>query len=144
MAQAKIGDKVKIMYTGSLKDGTVIDSTVTEDPIVFNIGEGIEIPGIEKAVAGMKEGDIKLVQVPPEDAYGKHNSNLITVVDREKLSGKISPVLGMKLKARTSTGIMKDVTVCDISDTSITVDANHPLAGKELAFEITLMEIMRN
>jgi peptidylprolyl isomerase len=144
MSKAKTGDKVKIHYTGYVKDGSVFDSTVNEDPVVFTIGEGIEVPGVEKALIGMEKGDVKSVQVPPEDAYGERKSNLVTVVDREKLSGNIDLELGMKLKARTSAGIMKDVTVCDITDTSITVDANHPLAGKELTFEVVLLEIMEH
>jgi peptidylprolyl isomerase len=143
MPKAKTGDTVKIHYTGYLKDGTVIDSTVKEGPIVFTIGDGAGMPGIEKAVVGMKEEDVKSVTVSPEDAYGEHKKNLVTVVDRSKLSGKIELELGMKLKARTSTGIMKNVTVRDISDTSITVDANHPLAGQELTFKIVLLEIMK-
>lgn len=144
MSKTKMGDRVKIHYTGYLKDGTVFKSTVNEDPIVFTIGEGVDVPGIEKAVIGMKVGDVKSVQVLPEDAYGEHKSNLVTVVDREKMSGNIDLALGMKLKARTNAGLMKDVTVCDISDTSITVDANHPLAGQELTFEIVLLEIMEH
>lgn len=143
MSKAKKGDKVKIHYTGYLKDGTVFDSTVKEGPIVFTTGEGVKVPGIEKAIVGMKEGDVKSVHVAPADAYGEHKQGLVSVVDRTKLSGDITLKLGMKLKARTSTGIMKDVTVCDISDSSITVDANHPLAGKELKYEITLVEIIK-
>lgn len=144
MSKVKKGDKVKFHYTGCLNDGTVFRSTVNEDPIVLTIGEGIEVPGVEKAVIGMEKGDVKSVQVSPKDAYGEHNSNLVKVVDRAKLSGNIDLELGMKLKARTSAGIMKDVTVCDISDTSITVDTNHPLAGQDLTFEILLLEIMEN
>ena len=144
MLKAKMGDKVKIHYKGYLKDGTVFDSTANEGPIIFTVGKGVKVPGIEKAVVGMKAGDVKSVQVPPEDAYGEHKSTLVTYVDRAKLSGKIALKLGMKLKARTGIGTMKDVTVCGISDSSITVDANHPLAGHEITFEIILLEIMEN
>lgn len=144
MEKAKIGDKVKIHYTGYLKDGTVFDSTVNEEPVVFTIGEGVEVPGVEKAAAGMKEGDVKSIRVFPADAYGEHKKNLVTVVDRGKVSGNIELQLGMKLKARTGTGIIKEVIVCDISEASITVDANHPLAGQELTFEIVLLEIMEH
>ena len=143
MLKAKFGDKVKIHYTGSTKDGTVVNSTLKESPMIFTIGEEIEIRGIEKAVMGMKEGEVKFIQIPPEDAYGEHRKSLVSVVGRDKVSGNIDLKPGMKLKARTSTGIMKDVTVCDISDTSVTVDANHPLAGRELTFEIRLLEIMK-
>lgn len=142
MAKAKAGDRVKIHYTGYLKDGTVIDSTVQGEPVVFKIGDSIKMPGIEKGTVGMKEGDVKSILVPPEDAYGEHSSSLVTVVDRSKLSGNIDLELGMKLKARTSAGIIKDVTVRDISDKSLTVDANHPLAGREIEFEITLLKIL--
>ena len=142
MSKAEMGNKVKIHYAGYLKDGTVFDSTIKEGPIIFTIGEGIEVPGIGKAVVGMKEGDVKSVLVPSEDAYGEHKNDHIAIVDREKISGDIDLKIGMKLRARTSVGIMKDVTVCDISDKSVTVDANHPLAGQELAFEIKLVEIM--
>lgn len=142
MPKAKKGDTVKIHYTGYLKDGTVFDSTVKQGAVVFTIGEGTGMAGIEKAVIGMKEEDVRSVTVLPEDAYGEHKKNLVTVVDRTKLSGNIELELGMKLKARTSAGIMKNVTVRDISDTTITVDANHPLAGQELTFEIALLKIM--
>jgi peptidylprolyl isomerase len=143
MPKAKIGDTVKIHYTGCLKDGTVFDSTAKGDPVVFTIGQGAGIPGVEKAVVGMEEEDVRSVTVPPEDAFGEHKKNLVTVVDRALLSGKIDLKIGMKLRARTSAGVMKDVRVCDISDTSITVDANHPLAGQELTYEIVLLEIMK-
>ena len=144
MSKAKMGDRVKIHYTGYLKDGTVIESTVTKGPIVVTIGEGTTVRGIEKAVIGMKEGDIKSIQVPPEDAYGEHKENLITAVDRAKLAGNIDLEIGMKLMARTKAGIMKNVTVCAFSEKSVIVDGNHHLAGQELAFEITLVEIMDN
>ena len=143
MSIAAVGDTVKIHYTGYLRDGRVFDSTVNDSPIIFTIGQGLEVPGIEKGSMGMKEGDIKTVLVQPEDAYGAHKRKLVSIVDREKLSGNINLRVGMKLRARSSTGILKDVTVCDISDSSITVDANHPLAGHELTFEIILIEIMR-
>jgi peptidylprolyl isomerase len=143
MPNAEIGDTVKIHYTGYLKDGTVFDSTVKQDPVVFTIGKGTGMPGIEKAVIGMKEEDVRSVTVLPKDAYGEHKKDLVTVVERTKLSGNIELELGMKLRARTSAGIVKNVTVRDISDTTITVDANHPLAGQELTFEILLLEIMK-
>ena len=144
MLKTRAGDKVKIHYTSHLKNVNVIDSTIKEGPIEFTVGNGEVIPGLEKAVVGMKEGDVKSVHVSPKDAYGDHKSSLVKVVDREKLTGKINLQLGMKLKARTSTGILKDVTVCDISDSCITVDTNHPLAGQELTFEIILLEIMEH
>ena len=143
MAQAKQDDRVKIHYTGYLNDGTVFESTVKDGPVTFIIGEGAMIPGIEKALIGMNAGDIRSITVPPEDAYAKYNEKLVSDVDRSRISNGIDLKVGMKLRARTGGGILKEVTVRDISEKKVTVDANHPLAGQEVAFEIILLAILK-
>lgn len=145
MAKAKIGDKVKVHYTGYLENGTVFESTVNDEPAVFIIGDenNTVLPGIEKAVIGMQKGETKSVSVPPEDAYGPYNEKLLTTVERSKVAKEVNLEVGLKLNARTSLGILKEVYVRDISDRTVTVDTNHPLAGKVLDFEILLVGILR-
>ena len=142
MVQAKKGDKVSIYYTGYLKDGTVIDSTGGEEPLTFIIGQSSVISILEDSVIGMQPGVTKSVSIPPEHAYGHHNTNLVSVIDRSRVPDNIRLKEGMKLRARTKSGIIKDVRVREVSENSVTVDANHPLAGKALTFEIKLLGIL--
>ncbi len=142
MAQAKMGDKVKVHYTGYLKDGTVFESSPKEEPFVFTIGRGEVIPGFENAVIGMNEEDIKSVTIPPEDAYGHYKKDNVATVDKSKIPSNIDPKLGMQLQVRTPEGIITNVTVTEITENSVILDGNHPLAGKKLTFEIKLLEIL--
>lgn len=139
--QAKKGDKVSIYYTGYLTDGTVFASTGKEEPLTFVIGHHSVLPILEDSVVGMQPGVTKSVSIPPEHAYGHHNTDLVSVVDRSKVPEGIRLKTGMKLRARTKAGIIKEVRVRDVSEDSVTVDANHPLAGKVLTFEIKLLDI---
>lgn len=139
--QAKAGDAVKVHYTGTLKDGSVFDTSLDREPLEFILGQGQLIPGFEQAVIGMKVGESKTVNIPMDQAYGPHNYELISVIDRDKLPEGMNPEIGQQLQAQQPDGQTRIVTVIDISETSITVDANHPLAGKDLTFEIELMEI---
>ncbi|MFV1951553.1 MAG: peptidylprolyl isomerase [Nitrospinota bacterium] len=141
MSQAKTGDKVKIHYTGSLKDGKIFDSSEGKEPLGFTIGEKMVIPGFENAVIGMTAGETKKVSIPPGDAYGDHQKNLVVVVERSQLPSNIDPKVGMILHAQTNDGRSSDVTITDITDESVTLDANHPIAGQELIFDLELIEI---
>jgi peptidylprolyl isomerase len=141
MTEAKQGDTVKVHYKGTLTDGTVFDSTYEQEPLEFTIGEGKIIPGFEESVVGMEEGQTKDVSVAPEQAYGDYNENGVVNFPRENLPEDINPELGMTLQMTTPEEQTVYVTVTEIEDETITLDANHPLAGKDLHFQIELLEV---
>ncbi|KPL04127.1 MAG: peptidylprolyl isomerase [candidate division Zixibacteria bacterium SM23_73_2] len=142
MTKAKNGDRVKVHYTGKLDDGRVFDSSVKREPIEFIIGKGQVIPGFEKAVEGMNPGESKTTKVPPEKAYGPRREEMIVEVEREKIPAQLDPKVGQRLQLQQPDGRVIRVTVTDVSESSVTLDANHPLAGKELTFDIQLVEIV--
>lgn len=142
MAQARIGDTVRVHYTGSLEDGTVFDSSVGSEPMEFTIGQNMMIPGFENAVIGMDEGDSRTVSIPPDEAYGDHNQDHVAVVERSEIPSSINPKTGMMLQATSDEGIVTPVTITEVTEDTVTLDANHPLAGKRLIFEIRLLEII--
>lgn len=141
MAQAKNGDTVKIHYTGKLEDGTTFDSSVDRDPLEFTLGKGEIIPGFEQAVVGMEPGESKSVDIPAEKAYGPHQKELVTEIDREKVPPKIDLEAGRQLQLQSPDGQKQVVMVTEVTESSVTLDANHPLAGKDLSFDIKLVEI---
>jgi len=141
MAQAKIGDTVKVNYTGTLDDGTVFDSSLRSGPLEFTIGDGQLIPGFENAVIGMTPGETKTQRVLAEDAYGPHADFLVIEVDRRRVPAELDPKVGDRLQLQHPDGRSTPVLVTQVTDTSITLDANHPLAGKDLTFQIELLEI---
>lgn len=141
MAKAKNGDNVKVEYTGRLTDGTVFDSNVGKQPLDFEIGQGKLIPGFEKGVVGMAVGEEKIVEIPPDQAYGTRDEELVWQVSKEQLPGSIDPEVGMKLRSQLTNGQSVDLVVTSVLDESITVDANHALAGEALRFDIKLLEI---
>jgi len=142
MAKAKEGDTVKVHYTGKLEDGTVFDSSVDRDPLQFTIGEGRIIAGFEEAVVGMSPGESKTVEVPAEKAYGPHLEEMVQVVDRDQFPENLEPKVGDHLQIRVAGDQIVVVRVTDVSESSVTLDANHPLAGKDLTFDIELVEIV--
>jgi len=141
MSNAATGNRVKIHYTGKLEDGTEFDSSAGRDPLEFELGSGQVIPGFDKAVEGMAVGDSKSVTIPPEEAYGPRQEKMIQEVPKSALPKEITPTEGMALQTRDQDGQTIRLTVTDVSEDTITVDANHPLAGKSLNFEIQLVEI---
>lgn len=141
MTQAKSGDSVKIHYTGTLDDGTEFDSSAGRDPLQFTLGAGQVIPGFDKAVEGMAVGDNKTVNIAAEDAYGPRHEQMVQEVPRTALPDDLHPEEGMALRAEGQDGEAINLTVTAISDSSITVDGNHPLAGKALNFDIELVDI---
>ena len=141
MSQAKSGDTVKIHYTGTLDDGTQFDSSAGRDPLEFTVGSGQVIPGFDQAVEGMAVGDTKDVHIAAEDAYGPRHDQMIQEVPRSALPDDMEPEVGMGLQARRPDGAMLDLTVTAVGEESITVDGNHPLAGKALNFSLELVEI---
>jgi FKBP-type peptidyl-prolyl cis-trans isomerase 2 len=142
MTQANEGNRVKVHYQGLLNDGTVFDSSYESDPLEFTIGEGEIIPGFEEAVVGMQAGDKKNVAVTSEQAYGDYKEERKIEIERSQLPEDITPEIGMVLQMDTPNNRTLYVTIVDIGDENLTLDANHPLAGKDLNFEIELMEIM--
>ncbi|GFM37219.1 FKBP-type peptidyl-prolyl cis-trans isomerase [Desulfovibrio psychrotolerans] len=140
MTQAKDGDSVKVHYTGTLSDGTVFDSSRDGEPLEFTLGSGMLIPGFEAAVIGMSVGDATKVSIAPENAYGSVNEELVLDIPRSQVPPHISPEVGMMLQLQTDDGMM-EVVITSVTDDAIVLDANHPLAGQELTFEIEVMEI---
>jgi peptidylprolyl isomerase len=142
MAQAKNGDTVKVHYTGKLADGTVFDSSAQGDALQFTLGEGQLIPGFEQAVLGMSVGEEKTFTIPADEAYGAHNTDLVFAVDRSSLPSHITPAVGQRFQIRQQDGSVTAVMVSAVSDANVTFDANHPLAGKDLTFDIQIIEIL--
>ncbi len=135
----KNGDRVKVHYTGTLNDGSVFDSSEGREPLEFTLGEGSMIPGFEKAVNGMNVGETRKVTIPADEAYGQRRDEMTMKVSREQLPPDMSPSVGDKLQMTNSRRQTIPVTVTEVSDSSITIDANHELAGKDLTFEIRLV-----
>jgi peptidylprolyl isomerase len=140
--RAKANDRVKIHYKGSLRDGTVFDSSLGKEPFIFIIGKGAVIRGLEKSVVGMKAGDKKTVTIQPEDAYGLHREDLCAVIERSRIPDNINLRPGGKLDVQSSRGTSSRALVLDVTETFVTLDLNHPLAGKELVFDLELIEIL--
>jgi FKBP-type peptidyl-prolyl cis-trans isomerase 2 len=142
MGNAKNGDTVKVHYTGKLDDGTVFDTSAKSDPLEFTIGDQNVIPGFEEAVVGMKTGEAKTVQIPPAEAYGPHHDQLVFQVDRQMLPADLDPEVGQMLQMEQADGQVVSLSVTDVSEALVTLDANHPLAGRELTFDLELVEII--
>lgn len=141
MAAAKDGDTVKVHYTGRLQDGSVFDTSQERDPLEFTLGQGQLIPGFEQAVVGMNVGDRTTIEIKPEDGYGLHREDMVEHVPRTEFPPHIEPEPGQMLRVTQPNGDDLVVMITSVSDDTVTVDANHPLAGKELIFDIEVMEI---
>ncbi len=142
MTQAKQGDTVKVHYTGKLEDGTVFDTSRSRHPLQFKIGNGQVIEGFEQAVAGMNVGESKTTTIPMEKAYGPRRDDMIVTVKRDQLPSDVNPGVGQRLEITQENNQNILVTVMDITDSMITLDANHPLAGRSLTFELELLGIL--
>lgn len=141
MTQVKPGDTVRIHYTGTLDDGTRFDSSEGRDPLEFTVGSGQIIPGLDKALPGMSVGDSKTVEVPCAEAYGEHQSGAVQSVDRAQIPENIEVKPGLQLQVQTPQGQTVPVVVTEVTESEVTLDANHPLAGRDLTFAIELVEI---
>jgi len=142
MSNAASGDRVKIHYTGKLEDGTEFDSSSGRDPLEFELGSGQVIAGFDKAVEGMAIGESKSVTILPEDAYGPRHDQMVQDVPKSALPSDLTPTEGMALQTRDQQGKTVRLTVTAVNEETITVDANHPLAGKALTFDIELVAIV--
>jgi len=143
MAKAKRGDTVKVHYTGRLEDGTVFDSSIDRKPYEFTIGESGIIPGFEQAVLGMTPGETKTTKIPAAKAYGPRRKNMIVVVDRTQIPAHLKVEIGQRLQINQADGQRVPVKVVKVTQSKVTLDANHPLAGEDLTFDIELVEIVQ-
>jgi peptidylprolyl isomerase len=138
----KKGDTVRIQYRGKLEDGTVFDTSEGGSPLEFKVGDGEFLPGLEKGVVGMNVGESKTIRIPAREGYGLHKEERIFEWDRSRLPGGFDVSVGQQLQMYRADGMPIMVTVVGFSDTSVTMDSNHPLAGKNLIFDITLEDIV--
>tara|TARA_R100001143_G_C3360687_1_gene135320 strand:+ start:3087 stop:3515 length:429 start_codon:yes stop_codon:yes gene_type:complete len=138
---AKEGNTVKVHYTGTLKNGEVFDSSKEKEPLEFKLGEGQLIPGFEKAVIGMNVGDSTTINIPSAEAYGDTREDLIIAVPKDQLPKEIEPQIGMQLQVNQENGQPVPVRIADITETELKLDANHPLAGEDLTFDIELVNV---
>lgn len=140
MVSAKAGDRVRVHYTGTLADGSVFDSSAGRDPLEFTVGSGQVIPGFDEAVSGMKPGEEQTVTIPAVEAYGARREELVIEVERQRLPDDLEPEVGQQLQL-SQEGQSFVVRVTDVSEGSVTLDANHPLAGEDLTFQLQLVDI---
>ena len=143
MAQAKSGDKVKVHYTGKLTNGEQFDSSAGREPLEFTVGAGQMIKGFDASMPGMAVGDKKTINILPADAYGEKDEQAIIEFPKANIPADIKLNIGMQLQLRNESGQPFPVTVAEIKEDIVVLDANHSLAGKELIFEIELMEIVK-
>jgi peptidylprolyl isomerase len=142
MAQAKPGDTVAVHYTGKLDDGTVFDSSEGGSPLEFAIGSGNVIPGFEQAVVGMSPGDSKTTIISSDEAYGPYYEERVLVVERQQIPSDLPVDVGSQLQIQQQGGMVIPVVITDVTEAEVTLDANHPLAGEDLTFEIRLVSIV--
>jgi peptidylprolyl isomerase len=142
MEEAKSGDTVRVNYTGKLDDETVFQTSAGRDPMEFTIGEERVIPALENAVIGMKPGDTKTVEISAGEAFGPYREDLVRTIERSQFPMDLQPKVGQRLNLSETGGHEIVVTVTDFSEASVTLDANHPLAGEDLVFDIELVEIV--
>lgn len=141
MSQVKQKDTVKVHYTGKLQDGQIFDSSLEREPIEFTLGEGMLIPGFENGLIDMEVNQKKTIEIPKDEAYGDVRDELFQEVPNSQLPEEIKPEVGMGLVSKTPDGDERQLRVAEVKDESIVVDANHPLAGKDLVFDVEVLEI---
>ena len=141
MSQVKENNTVKVNYTGKLSDGQVFDSSEGKEPIEFTLGQGRLIPGFEKGLIDMELNEKKTITIPKEEAYGEVNKDLIQEVKKSELPQEMAPEVGMGLVSKSPDGQEMNLLVVEVRDETIVIDGNHPLAGKELIFDLEVLEI---
>ena len=137
----KNGDTVLVHYTGTLDDGTVFDSSAEREPLEATLGKGMLIPGFENALLGMSAGEKKTVTISRENAYGDHLAELVLTLPKESAPTHVQPEIGMMVQLAMESGEEFDAVIIDVDETTVTMDANHPLAGEDLIFELELVSI---
>lgn len=141
MSQAKEGNTVKVHYTGKLNNDQVFDSSRERDPLEFTIGAGQMIQGFDKAVNGMSVGENKQVTIPSAEAYGERNEEAVFKLPKTQLPQDLEPKAGMQLEANREDGQRQMLLIVDVEEEEVVLDANHPLAGQDLIFDIELVEV---
>jgi len=142
MAQVKSGDKVKVHYHGKLITGETFDSSAGREPLEFEVGSGMVIKGFDEGVTGMAVGEKKTINIPFNEAYGPRNPEMVIDMPKERFPEDIEVEVGMPLVMSDGQGQQFQVTIVEIKETSVVLDANHPLAGKDLVFDLELVEIV--
>ena len=142
MRQARHGDTVRVHYRGQLCDGSVFDASLDREPLQFTIGRGEIMPGFEEAVVGMNPGDVKTAEIPAENAFGPYHEDLLVVLDKSDFQENVEPKVGQTLPISRQGGPAIDLMVTRVTESEVTLDANHPLAGEDLRFEIELIDIV--
>lgn len=140
MEQARDGDTVRVHYTGSLADGSIFDSSRGRDPLEFTLGAGRVIAGFDEAVTGMKPGDERQVTIPPDQAYGEHRDELVFEIPRAQFPPDMPPEVGLEVQLSRG-GQRAKVRIAEVTEEIVRLDANHPLAGKALIFDLELVAI---
>jgi peptidylprolyl isomerase len=143
MKEAQVGDLVSVHYTGKFTNGEVFDSSKDRDPLKFTLGKKEMLGGIEDKVIGMKPGETKSVTLNPEQAFGDRREDLILKIPKNEFPQHITPSVGLKLELGNAKGADLPVVITDVSDDSVTLDGNHPLAGQTVVFDIELIEIKK-
>ncbi len=141
MSKAVDGSTIKVHYTGRLEDGTVFDSSEGQEPMEIKLGAGAVIPGFEKGLLGMKVKEKKTITIPTDEAYGPHNEAMVMEVKRDAFPDNITPEVGLQLNMETDAGQEVPVTISKVAGEDVTLDGNHPLAGKTLIFDLELVEV---
>jgi len=139
----KSGDRVKVHYTARLEDGTVFDTSEGREPMEITLGEGQIISGLENGIVGMQPGEEKKITVPPEQGYGDKREDMFLKVREDDFPEEINPTVGQALQVTLSDGRSMKVVVDQVSQGKVTIDANHPLAGQTLVFDVRLLEFFR-
>jgi len=140
MSGAENGKTIKVHYTGKLDNGEVFDTSAEREPLEFTLGEGSLIPGFENAIIGMTPGESKTVIIPSEEAYGPHVEDMVRKVERTQLPPDFKPEVGQRLHIPQKDGMVLFVQVTEVTESDVTLDGNHPLAGENLTFDIELVE----
>jgi FKBP-type peptidyl-prolyl cis-trans isomerase 2 len=141
MQQAQNGDKVKVHYHGKLRSGDTFDSSQGREPLEFTLGSGQVIKGFDDGVTGMKVGDKKTVEIPVADAYGEKNEEMLIEFPKNQFPPELNPEPGMQLMMNNRQGQQFPVNIVEVKEESVVLDANHPLAGQDLIFDLELVEI---
>jgi peptidylprolyl isomerase len=143
MTQAKEDDTVRVHYTVKLDDDTILGSTKNEEPLQFTLGKGQVLAGFEQAIVGMNSGESKTVLVTADQAFGPHLDEMVLVLDRGRLPEGLNPKEGDRIQLQAPSGETMTVAVTDVSSSTITIDCNHPLAGKDLIFDIEFIDVVQ-